>query len=247
MTSMLAKYIGKKVFGETAKNHFGKDDPYFETVPADELSGRPSKNKRQSKKLPPGICEQDKKILTKARRRAYFLDCGINICGLQVGMSSLIGLVPGIGDVLDAYMAIMVIATCKQVRGGLPPDVLHRMYRNVILDFLVGLVPFLGDIADMVFRANTRNVALLEKYLREQGDRAAGMHDSVGAPPAYSETHNVAPNGASRGAGGPRQPEPVRVRTDRERNRGGWFGWGGQRQPETDLERGAARPSARVV
>ncbi len=144
-------------------------------------------------------------------------------------------------------MAFMVISTCKKVDGGLPTDVHNEMWRNVVLDFLVGLVPFLGDIADIFFRANTRNVVLLEKHLQKQGKKISNAHDSLGPPPGYYEASNAAPNGAGRGAREPRQPEPVRVRTDRESDRGGWFGWGGQRRPEADLERGGARPSARVV
>ncbi len=74
-----------------------EQDPYFERVPADDLGNRPSKkvNKKQPKAFPSGISEHDKKVLTKARRRAYILDYGFNICGLKFGMSSLIGLVPG--------------------------------------------------------------------------------------------------------------------------------------------------------
>jgi hypothetical protein len=49
-------------------------------------------------------------------------------------------------------MAIMVLQTCKQVEGGLPLEVMSKMYFNIILDFGIGLIPFLGDIAD-VFRS----------------------------------------------------------------------------------------------
>ena len=70
-----------------------------------------------------------------------------------------------IGDVIDAVMAIMVLRTCQQVEGGLPADVKLKMYFNIILNFGIGLVPFLGDMADAVFYANTRNAAILKKYL----------------------------------------------------------------------------------
>jgi hypothetical protein len=53
-----------------------------------------------------------------------------------------------IGDVIDAFMAIMVLRTCQQVDGGLPADVKSKMMFNIVLDFGIGLVPFLGDIAD---------------------------------------------------------------------------------------------------
>lgn len=75
-------------------------------------------------------------------------------------------------------MAIMVYRTCCQVEGGLPTSVRMQMLINIILDFMVGLVPFLGDLADAVFRANTRNAALLEDHLRQKGKkelRKSGM------------------------------------------------------------------------
>jgi hypothetical protein len=42
---------------------------------------------------------------------------------------------------------------------------------NIILDFAVGLVLFLGDITDTLFRANTRNTIVLEKYLRQKNTK----------------------------------------------------------------------------
>jgi hypothetical protein len=53
-----------------------------------------------------------------------------------------------VGDVIDAFMAIMVLRTCEQVEGGLPANVKSKMMMNIVLDFGIGLIPFLGDIAD---------------------------------------------------------------------------------------------------
>jgi hypothetical protein len=53
-----------------------------------------------------------------------------------------------IGDVIDAFMAMMVLRTCQQVEGGLPSGVKSKMMFNIILDFGIGLVPFIGDLAD---------------------------------------------------------------------------------------------------
>lgn len=171
MTSIIAKFISKKVLGESLQNNFGKDDPYFETVPATRLDGRPSsKGKKRRKALPPGISEHDAKILTKVKRRAYRLDMSLfNCCGIRFGWSSVIGIIPAIGDVIDAFMAMMVLRTCQQVEGGLPAAVKSKMMFNIVLDFGIGLVPFLGDIVDALFRANTRNAVELEKFLREKG------------------------------------------------------------------------------
>lgn len=64
-------------------------------------------------------------------------------------------------------LALMVIRTSSEV--GLPSTVLVHMLFNVILDFFLGLVPLLGDIADMAYKANTRNAILLEDHLRQRG------------------------------------------------------------------------------
>lgn len=130
----------------------------------------PTKMKRVRKALPPGISDHDAKVLTKVKRRAYRLDQSLfTCCGIKFGWSSVIGFVPAIGDMLDAFMAMMVLRTCQQVEGGLPVDVKSKMMFNIIVDFFIGLVPFIGDLADAVFRANTKNAAELEKYLRKKG------------------------------------------------------------------------------
>ncbi|KKA28144.1 hypothetical protein TD95_000982 [Thielaviopsis punctulata] len=169
--SFIAKYVGKRILGESITNKFGTEDPYFESVPATRLNGKPNgKMKKRRKAAPPGISEHDAKVLTKVKRRAYRLDmCLFNCCGIRFGWSSVIGFIPAIGDVFDALLAVMVLRTCSQIEGGLPASLRARMMFNIILDFCVGLVPFLGDVADAVFRANTRNAALLEAHLREVG------------------------------------------------------------------------------
>ena len=69
-------------------------------------------------------------------------------------------------------MAIIVLRTCQQVEGGLPVHVIMKMYINIFLDFGIGLIPIFGDLVDALFRANTRNAAVLEKYLQKKGAAA---------------------------------------------------------------------------
>jgi len=79
-------------------------------------------------------------------------------------------------------MAMMVLRTCQQVEGGLPTDIKAKMMLNIIIDFIVGVTPIIGDILDAVFRANTKNAAELEKYLRKKG--AANLKAQGAAVPA---------------------------------------------------------------
>ncbi|KAF8854661.1 hypothetical protein BDZ45DRAFT_676763 [Acephala macrosclerotiorum] len=260
MTSLIAKYISKKVLGETVSNNFGKEDPYFETVPATRLDGRPSskKGKKRRKALPPGISEHDAKVLTKVKRRAYRLDMSLfNCCGIRFGWSSVIGIIPAIGDVIDAFIAMMVLRTCQQVEGGLPTSVKTKMMFNIVLDFGIGLVPFLGDIADALFRANTRNAVELEKFLREKGAKALKaqgqrtppldptdpdefdrqIQEEHGPPPQYTtapptrQGTQAAHNGNGRYH---EQPPAQPARPDPAAGRGGWLG----RSKQQDMELG---------
>jgi len=91
-------------------------------------------------------------------------------CGFKLGWGSLIGFLPGIGDVIDALLSLMVIHTATEV--GLPASVILHMLFNVVFDFVIGLVPLIGDLADVAYRANTRNAIVLEDYLRRRGQEA---------------------------------------------------------------------------
>ena len=77
-----------------------------------------------------------------------------------VGLDALLGLVPGVGDLVGSGIsgAIMVDA----VRARVPVPVLARMAWNLLLDALLGLVPLAGDLLDVAHRANRRNYRLLE-------------------------------------------------------------------------------------
>ncbi|SPJ73671.1 uncharacterized protein FTOL_03401 [Fusarium torulosum] len=171
MASLIAKLVTKKILGETVQNKFGTEDPYFEHIPATRLDGTPTgKVKKRKKALPPGISDNDAKVLNKVKRRAYRLDLALfSCCGMRFGWGSVLGFIPAVGDVLDMLLCILVMKTCMKIDGGLPASVKSRMMFNIMIDFVIGIIPFAGDIADAAFKANTRNAALLEAHLREVG------------------------------------------------------------------------------
>lgn len=107
--------------------------------------------------------------LRQARAIARLLDTAIPIPGtsMRLGIDPLLGLVPGLGDVAGAAMSGYVVLTA--VRLGAPRFLVARMVGNVALDTLVGTVPLLGDLFDAGWKANTRNVALLDRHLERQG------------------------------------------------------------------------------
>lgn len=108
------------------------------------------------------------------RSLAWWMDAAVGIPGtrFRIGMDALIGLIPGIGDVTGLVVGSLILA--EAVHRGAPPAVLTRMLWNLGRDAVVGTIPVLGDIHDVVFRANQRNMALLEEHCRDpRGTRAA--------------------------------------------------------------------------
>jgi hypothetical protein len=91
-----------------------------------------------------------------------------------VGLDALLGLVPVAGDAASAAVSLSLIA--KSVRYGIPREIITKMLANVLVDLLLGAVPVIGDLADLWFKANQRNVALLKAYL---GDEARDVIEVV--------------------------------------------------------------------
>lgn len=115
--------------------------------------------------------------VARARALARLLDDAIRIPGTRIGigLDALVGLIPGFGDMAGGLMSAYVVATAA--RAGVPKAVLGRMLVNLAADALVGTVPVVGDLFDVGYKANTRNVRLLEEALAmpEQARRSSGL------------------------------------------------------------------------
>jgi hypothetical protein len=98
------------------------------------------------------------------------LDTAVRIPGTPVrfGLDAVLGLIPGVGDVVGAAAAGYIVLAAARL--GAPPSVLVRMLLNVGVDTVVGAVPLLGDLFDIGFKANSRNVRLLEASLDAPAD-----------------------------------------------------------------------------
>src|SRR5437660_187851 len=75
--------------------------------------------------------------------------------GFRFGLAGIIGLIPGIGDVMDALISLYIVNRALQL--GIPRVGVARMVVNVGIEGLLGAVPFIGDVFDVVFKANRRN------------------------------------------------------------------------------------------
>jgi hypothetical protein len=103
--------------------------------------------------------------LRRARAVATILDDAIRVPGtdLRFGIDPLVGLVPGLGDLLGGAASIYIIL--EAARAGAPSSVLFRMAVNVGVDSLVGALPVLGDLFDFAWKSNSRNVELLARHI----------------------------------------------------------------------------------
>lgn len=95
---------------------------------------------------------------------ADWMDNKFRIPGTDIrfGLDSLIGFVPGVGDV--AGLAVSSYLASVMARRGAGPVLMLKMLGNIALDATVGAIPILGDLFDLGFKANRRNVDLLKKY-----------------------------------------------------------------------------------
>ncbi|OJD17891.1 hypothetical protein AJ78_02063 [Emergomyces pasteurianus Ep9510] len=245
MAAQLAGIVSRKILKESAETRFGQEDPYFETVPATDLFGR-QKTKKKRKAAPNGISPNDERVLTKVKRRAYRLDlCLCNFCGIRFGWSSVIGLVPAVGDALDMFMALMVVTTCNKIDGGLPSSLRLRMLFNIVIDFFIGLIPFIGDLADAVYKCNTRNAVLLEQLLKKRGEENLKRTDlPLHEPAPIDENHGRRPTteGPGRRPSPPRndspvRPQPARVHTGNSSSGNPAPSAGRNREPDIEMGR----------
>lgn len=102
--------------------------------------------------------------LDRLRVVARVLDDLVAVPGtrMRVGLDGVLGLVPGVGDSVTG--AVAFYAMFVAFRLGAPPSVLVRMLGNVLLDLLVGAIPLVGDLFDFAWKANRKNVRLVERY-----------------------------------------------------------------------------------
>jgi hypothetical protein len=108
--------------------------------------------------------------LRMARRLARLLDNEFKLFGIRFGLDPIIGLIPGLGDVLPLLFSAYLLALAARL--GLPRSALIAMTINSALDVGLGLIPGVGDLSDIFLKANVRNVEIMERHLarKRQGD-----------------------------------------------------------------------------
>ena len=123
-------------------------------------------------------------------RLAWLMDRAFHIPGtrIRVGLDALLGLLPIGGDLLTGLVqAGLVLVALRHYK--VPRTVAARMAANVLLDVAVGAIPLLGDLFDIGFKANTRNIRLLEAYRHPEA--AAVGRPSRASPAADRELRPI--------------------------------------------------------
>ncbi|HEX6639237.1 MAG TPA: DUF4112 domain-containing protein [Steroidobacteraceae bacterium] len=113
----------------------------------------------------PGGADRGRRDLERLRALQWLFDQAFVIPGTRwrFGVDALFGLVPGLGDVAGALVAVYALRVARNL--GAPQVIQAHMLTNIALDALIGMIPLLGDIFDFAFKAQTRNLALLDAWV----------------------------------------------------------------------------------
>lgn len=117
----------------------------------------------------PELTRQEQKVYNSLKRIQYLMDDCIKLpcCSRRVGIDPIIGLVPVIGDMGSALVSVFFVARSARV---VSRYTIVRMLANVWIDTVVGVVPFAGDIFDVGWKANERNLGIVEDHFKSGSD-----------------------------------------------------------------------------
>lgn len=98
--------------------------------------------------------------------------------GTKFGLDALIGLIPGIGDFVTSALSLYIIARAAAM--GVGSSTLMRMAMNVVFENVIDMIPFVGNLFDFYWKANTKNMILLERHLTDPARETIKSRTVVG-------------------------------------------------------------------
>lgn len=107
--------------------------------------------------------------IERLERLAVQMDSLVRIPGTQIrlGLDSVLGLVPGIGDLLALAPSIYIFR--EGHRAGVSAHTKGRMIATIAIDVAIGSIPLIGDLFDIGYKSKLRNVAMIRDHLEREG------------------------------------------------------------------------------
>jgi Domain of unknown function (DUF4112) len=120
------------------------------------------------------LASSQPETLAALRKWSVLLDSAFRVPGtnLTFGLDPILGLIPGLGDLTSPLFAAVLLLHAVRMR--IPRVVQVRMLINAAIDVLIGLIPVLGDLFDFGWKANVRNLALLERHAHPESKATKG-------------------------------------------------------------------------
>lgn len=100
-----------------------------------------------------------------AKFLTHLLDTQFSVGGISFGLDPLLDFIPGLGDVIGLVLSVYIIWIAKGL--GVPEKEVAVMARNVIIDFIIGLIPVVGIVGDAFYKANVKNLRIIERHLEK--------------------------------------------------------------------------------
>jgi hypothetical protein len=103
-----------------------------------------------------------------AEQLAWLMDSSIGLGRFSIGLDALIGLIPGLGDVLTTMVSVVIVG--RALQNGVHRSAILRMLMNLGIDTALGSVPIVGDVFDATYKANVKNMKIYRESM--SGTRA---------------------------------------------------------------------------
>lgn len=104
-----------------------------------------------------------RKHLKIAEFLTNLLDTQFSVIGVRFGIDPLLGLLPGIGDLISFVVSLYLIWIAQHLK--VPSDKIAKMIQNIVIDLAIGFIPIIGDLSDVVYRANSKNFKILQAHI----------------------------------------------------------------------------------
>ena len=114
-----------------------------------------------------GIDEAQRIFGVQIDRLAKIMDSAVTVPILgRIGLDAVLDLIPVVGNFAGAAVSLTLIARTLQY--GPPPSLVSRMLSNVLVDLILGAIPLIGPLADIWWKANDKNAALMREFLESR-------------------------------------------------------------------------------